>query len=156
MFRLGLRRTCDRLLLGAAAGAAANVVKMAFGWLSLYSGWLSYSFTQIAASFFVGLGDLNSPAVLLLGVLTDTAVAMCFGVMLTYLITWTGGDRAVAKGAIFGTGFWLLVWGPFMGFNLVPAQVDTATGNIVALAAHVGLGMLTGALVVRFHDEIQP
>jgi FtsH-binding integral membrane protein len=97
------------------------------------------------------LAKTAAPVWTILGWIDHLLVSMVLGVILVYILHYSGRDYALIKGAIFGAVVWLVTIGiisPLAGYiPPSPQAIDLA----ILLAYHILYGILAAWLLLRFH-----
>jgi len=100
----------DTIIAGVLAGWMGNVVKETLTWSFYFMGWVSYTFVHIASGFYYSKENIDAPFSLVTGAITDWTIAGTFGVVLLYLLRYTGSDYAVFKGIGLGSLVYIYIW----------------------------------------------
>jgi hypothetical protein len=96
------------------------------------------------------LGEAEGFAWFVLGWVDHLLISMLFGIILSYILHYTGRDYAILKGAFFGAVLWLLgiaMISPLAGY--IPPSPSALDLGIL-LAYHIIYGLLVAWLLVRF------
>lgn len=121
----------DRVVAGSAAGLVTGVVLGVTVNLFNAAGLTEYSSIQIAGGILTGqyMTDPMSPGMLVVAWSSHLVIAMAVGVMLVYLLSFTGREYGVLKGVLLG-GFsgcsTTALWRRCLNLNCCPPWV-TAT-----------------------------
>lgn len=133
----------DRIILGAIAGLAGNVVKTIIDEISLKKKISQRSFRSTAAGVWVSkkseATNLNGQ---ILGSLLDSGMGTLGGIGIVFLLTKTGRDHIVTKGLISGIGM-----GSFINFILgtLPQnqlRPKDAASNLSYMLSHAAYGVV--------------
>ncbi|TGE39755.1 hypothetical protein E4K67_01810 [Desulfosporosinus fructosivorans] len=96
----------DTLMRGSIAGLIATIVYGVINWILFMLGVLPSTLTHYAAVFITPPGTAISTLPLFLGVVSNIMAGSFAGVILTYLLKWTGYDYAFIKGIGISLVFW--------------------------------------------------
>ncbi len=143
----------DRVVAGSAAGLVTGVVLGVTVNLFNAAGLTEYSSIQIAGGILTGqyMTDPMSPGMLVVAWSSHLVIAMAVGVMLVYLLSFTGREYGVLKGVLLGGFFWLFnngIMAPLLKLELLPPM---GYGDLIfSLVRHFLFGALTAALLLHF------
>lgn len=140
----------DTIIFGSIAGLLGNIPKTIIAWIFYYFGWLRYTFTHIAAGYFVDAKFLDNPVALLTGFIADYVNAAFFGVIMYYLLQKAGVDHAELKGFAFGAFLYLIFYGAFMSLDLTRASLLTPLPNLILIIPHTIFGASTCWIIKRY------
>lgn len=143
----------DSIITGALAGLLGNLGKEAVVWPLHWLGWVRYTFAHIAAGYFVEGKFINNPVSLATGFIADFTIAAFFGVLLLYLLRFTGKDYAILKGVGFGLVAYIIFYGLLMALDVTRASLLTPLPNLLLFIPHVIFGALTAYLLERFLSD---
>jgi hypothetical protein len=143
----------DYISLGMFCGVLAGVPPRMFNAMEYREGLTDERYNQTAASFLlprIGLmpysrGSRTAAA------LVNNAVAGVSGVLIAYLLSLSGRDRAVMKGAFFGAAAWMVFRGLAGGLGLKTMSIKPLT-HMLSFVNHVIFGAGTAALVAKLGD----
>ncbi len=153
----------DNIAVGAMAGIIGGAIGMAYSYTMFLLGISSMSSVHLAATLIVidvinltALGFINAVAAHLI-------VAAAFGVVLTYILLYTGKDFWVLKGLGMGALFCLITHSYFIPLMRTDEQVRSLIFNAPSWATMVSthsiIGLITAAVIVKYHfllKEQQP
>lgn len=142
----------DKALSGALAGLAAGLIIgiVSFGLYTLNI--CRLCLVAIGGGLFTQqmLPQGTTFIWLLLGWVDHLVMSMILGIILVFILHYTGRDYAIVKGAIYGAIVWYFAIGiiaPLAGFT---PPSPRAADLLVLLAYHLVFGMLAAWLMVRF------
>jgi uncharacterized membrane protein YagU involved in acid resistance len=142
----------DRLVGGAATGLGAG---LAIGFISnvLYIlNVCKLCLVAIGGGFARQrmLGEAEGFAWFVLGWVDHLRISMLFGIILAYVLHYTGLNYVLLKGAFFGAVLWLLgiaMISPLAGYiPPSPSPLDLS----IMLAYHIIYGLLVSRILIRF------
>ena len=145
----------DNIAVGAMSGVIGGAIGMTYSYSMFLLGITPLSSVHLAATLVVidvinltALGYLNA-------IFTHLLVAAFFGVLLTYLLLYTGKDFWLLKGIGFGALFCLMTHAYFIPLMRTDEQVRTlifdAPSWSVALSTHMLIGLITVTFIIKFH-----
>ena len=139
----------DVFTASAVAGIVANIPVVILSYV-LYRLNINKVFVwHIAATMFIENKDVNTAPGIILGAISDFVVAGFKGVIIGYLLYFTGFSFYLFKGLTVSLLFWILVFGFILRMKITGWDpVDPAT-NLVHLAWHIILGLLTAYFIVH-------
>lgn len=129
-------------------GILADLVKLAFNYLALRIGFAGAVFWRVVAAQFVRAADLGEPLALVIGAIADLTTTAVLGAAFLYLLAWTGEEHLWLKGAGFGLGAWVALFGLLVGEKAVNGLGLTPANIMVTPIAHLVFG-LTLAFLAR-------
>jgi hypothetical protein len=146
----------DRSLNGGAAGLIAGAVVGALSLLFYTLGVCNLCLVAIGG----GLSNKNmlartvAPAWTILGFLDNLIISLILGVVLAYILHFTGSKHAILKGMGFGAVVWLIdivIIAPLAGYiPKSPQPLDLA----ILLGYHLLFGSLTAFLIIRLSKNL--
>ena len=142
----------DKTAAGAAAGFAAGLVIGLISTVLNKTGICELCLINIGGGMFTRtIMVATAPAVWqVIGWLVHLTLSIVLGVILAYIIHFTGKDFALLKGAIFGAVIWVVDIGiisPLAGYMVAsPQPVDL----LFLFSYHVLFGLLVAALLLRY------
>lgn len=143
----------DSIVTGALAGLLGNLAKEAVVWPLHLLGWVRYTFVHIAAGYYVDAKMIDNPVSLAAGFITDFTIAAFFGVVLLYVLKFTGKDYAILKGVGFGLFTYIIFYGLLMALDVTRASLLTPLPNLLLFIPHVIFGGLAAYLLERFMPD---
>ena len=146
-----MARIKDRLLLGTIAGLGGNIVKFGIIEIAKRLKWAEFNGVDTAAGIMLPAHELAEPRGRLVGFIGDAIVAATLGTATTYILSITGKDNAIFKGASSGLFMWTALYGAMGGgiSTVRPASPKTVLSQFIA---HGAYGAITAALVKRLGD----
>ncbi|EEG77900.1 hypothetical protein [Dethiobacter alkaliphilus] len=142
----------DRLLLGAISGSAASFAARLLNRYNYAKGYTDIRYNPLAARLFLKEGEIKSTPGIILGEIVNSANTSATGVLLTYLLSATGKDKAVFKGMAVGTFFWIIVDGVMSGY-VFNVKSKKPIGPLAHLAEHLLYGVLCSTFITQLGDE---
>jgi len=93
--------------------------------------------------------DLHTPAGLIIGAAADYIMGGVKGVVLAYLIYFTGWDFYLFKGIAVGLLFWLICFGLILRLNIAGIDPVEPGTNLTHLSWHILLGVTNALLILQ-------
>ncbi len=147
----------DRVVLGLAAGMLGNLAKDGLDYLAYKKGWSELLYGHLAASLFAEPEKVRQPKDFVVGQLVDMTWGALSGVPVVYLLSWTGRDHYLLKGAAMGVLWWQVVYGLFPRLRMLQVDPQETETNLSALLNHLAYGLVTSAAAVHLgHPDLFP
>lgn len=143
----------DRITLGIAAGCLGVLPGK---WANMVEKKLRYTdfdYDQLAAGLFAPKGAIKDPPVKFLGKITNFTNLAFGGVMMTYILSVTGRDKAALKGIGVGSVMWVLIYGITTKTGLTSTKPKRALTPLLSYLDHVGWGACASLLISKFGDD---
>lgn len=145
----------DNIAVGAMAGAIGGSIGMTYSYIMFLLGINPMSSIHLAASLVV-IDVINLTTLAFINaVFTHVAVAATFGVLMTYLLLYTGKDFWALKGLGFGAIFCLIAHSYLIPLMRTDEQVRTLIFNAAswttAISTHMLIGLITSTIIVKYH-----
>jgi hypothetical protein len=146
----------DRFVLGALAGMVGTIPSLILNFFSVQLGLAKFYSFQISGSIYLFPGLTDSVAGMVLGALIWISFGAFLGVVIVYLLTYTGHDYWWLKGplvafVIMFVGIYGIMYTSGAA-RIVPFDLATnlseAVGNLV-------FGFFTAYLVVRWNARVR-
>jgi len=147
-------KTKDTVIAGVLAGWMGNVVKEALTWTFHIMGWVRYTFAHIWAGYYYSAENIDAPLSLAAGTITDWTVVGIFGVLLLFILRYTGTDFAIFKGIGFGSLVYITVFGIGMALGFTRATLITPLPHFLLLMAHLTVGGVTGWALEKYFKGV--
>jgi len=140
----------DTIISGMIAGLIGNLPKDIIAWSFHFAGVLRYTFTHIAAGYFVPAQFIDNPVSLATGFIADYTTAAFFGFLMHLMLKRFGTDYAVIKGIGCGAFLYLIFYGAFMALDITRASLLTPLPNLLLIFPHMVYGGTTCWLLKRY------
>jgi hypothetical protein len=147
-----LRKIKDRMTLGLISGMGGNIAKLGISYGLGKLGLAGRGYTDRAAGIFVPGRRTRSRTGSLVGFLADETIAAGLGVGITYMLSSTGKDHAVLKGAMAGQGMWAGLYGMLATLGVTRLDTVSPMTAISHYGSHIVYGAITAWLVVTLGD----
>lgn len=145
----------DRIVLGALAGVTGSIVKEIFEELLIKKGWNTSDSVQMAYQVFGGEKFTNEPLCKLVGNLANLGIGGGLGVPIMFLLSLTGKDYAILKGATLGHLAWVYFYGGINRVRMSKKFPLPLKSDLTACFAHIIYGMTTAAVIKALgHDDL--
>lgn len=144
----------DKVILGTVGGALATTLLNFVDYLSVLLHVNNWHIWQIAGSLLFKKEELTTLPALILGAFTHTTLMGLAGVIISYILYFTGRTLYVVKGVQVFLLFWIVLFGGVLGLGITtitqPVGVQT---NIAHFVGHFAGGVLSSYLIVRLADQ---
>lgn len=142
----------DRIIIGAVAGSLAGIIQTVYGIMIEYVFRISEKiYDDYAMMLMLGKVNHDNLVSVLIGILGNIINTATLGILLSYIVKWSGYKHHIFKG--FGLG--LVVWMFFMGlatlYRLPEFAELTNVEALVLLGGAIIWGSLTGTMM-RYID----
>lgn len=149
-----MKDSIDSVVLGSISGAIGGAVGMAFSYSMFLLGFSPMSSLNLAATLVVidvlkltTLGVISS-------ILAHLTVASAFGVIMTYMLRYTGKEYWVFKGLGTGALFCLVTHSYFIPLMRTDEQVRSLIFNppswATMVTTHSIIGLVTASIIVKY------
>lgn len=142
----------DRVLLGLVAGITGNLVKNGLDLVVRPPRPGKIGFAEVAGGIFVPRRETASGAGRWLGRAADYGLAAVYGIPTVYLLSYTGSDGHLLKGALMGVLTWGLGLGVARNVGVSSTYPQSATANLRMLLGHLAGGMATAQTAVMLGE----
>lgn len=144
----------DRVMLGLFAGINANLLKRGIMLIARNMEWAELDGPEKAAGILLPAHKISTPRGKIIGNICDFTIAGIIGVLSVYILSVTGKDHAVAKGALIGETTWNFAYGALGGNRGFSTVYPVSTKTLLSqCAAHISYGMTTAYLITKFGEE---
>ncbi|MEW6182627.1 MAG: hypothetical protein AB1500_05540 [Bacillota bacterium] len=149
-----MKKFKDRIVLGVCCALLASLPPKLANTIEYRLGLTDEQYNQTGSSFFLPKEEAksNSMASKVVGSLVNNTVVGFTGVVLAYLLSISGRDRAVIKGALFGALEWVAIWG-LTGKLGMKVRSRKAATHLLSFFDHVIFGAGTAWLVSKLGDD---
>jgi len=148
-----MQKIRDRLIAGAIAGVAANVVKMGIEHSSQFLGLTQETGMKKAAGFFLSPRKTMSPKGKIIGFIGDYSIAAFLGVFASYLMTFTGKDYYLLKGLTVGNFSWSFMNGVLAQLGGSKVKANDPNTYLTSFIAHTAFGLTKAYILVNIIDS---
>ncbi|MEW6171447.1 MAG: hypothetical protein AB1510_00040 [Bacillota bacterium] len=147
-------RLKDRIVLGACCALLASLPPKLANTIEYRLGLTDEQYNQTASSLLLSKSQArsNSTESKIVGSLINNTVVAASGVIICYLLSISGRDKAVLKGAGFGAIQWVGVWGLTGRLGLKVWSKKPLT-HILSFIDHLIFGAGTAWLVSKLGDD---
>ncbi len=108
----------DRITLGAISGIIAGVFGRLLNAIQYKLGLTDISSTQLATPIFIPKNKADTPEGIALSEIINSTNTGAIGVLMAYMFSLTGRDKAIMKGIGVGALSWVLLQGVASGLGL--------------------------------------
>ena len=147
-------RIKDRVILGAFSGALSTTLLNFLDFLSIILHTNEWHIWQIAGSLFFTQEELKTIIALVLGGITHTTLTSCVGVVICYILFFTGRSLYIIKGIGVFLLFWIILFGGTLrlGITSISQPLGVPT-NFAHFTGHLLDGILTSFFIIKFGDK---
>jgi len=144
----------DRVLLGVISGILGSTIVKIINPIEYNLGLTDLRYNQPAASLFLSKRDVveNTAESKVIASAVNNAMAAATGTIITYMLTASGRDYAMLKGAGFGLLQWIGIWG-FLSRVGVTLKSHEPLTHILSIIDHSLFGASVGFLISRLGDD---
>lgn len=149
-----MKKIKDRIILGAVCGLIAGAIGRAVNAIEYRAGLTDIRFNQVGSGLFLPKKEAKANTVegkIIASLVNNTMVATS-GTLVTYLLSVSGRDKAILKGAGVGTFQWIAIFGLMSRLGLTVKSNRPLT-NILSYFDHLIYGATLGILVSRLGDN---
>lgn len=143
----------DPIIFGGIAGIIGTIAKEILDFIFVAIGFSKYSYWNIAASLFILPKDVNRSGGWILGALTDIIASAVFGVILLYVIKFTGRKYLYIKGIGFGWFIWVLFFGVVINLHVVRITPTDIGTSLSSFFEHLIFGLTTAWGIHKFASD---
>jgi len=147
-----LKKIKDRIIVGSISGVVASIPIQVFDPLMHKRGITDVPYGYYASSIFSTKNKTKTPAAKALSVLINFTNSGLVGTAISYTLSLTGKDKAIAKGAGIGTMMWVGIAGLLsnVGLNIQSKKPITP---LISFAEHVIFGATCSYLITKIGDD---
>lgn len=143
----------DRILAGTIAGMIATLFKDIPNIILWKMGVVKHLYLYIASSVLIRPQDVTTVWGLVLGVAVDIITGGTLGILIIYLIKFTGRDYWWYKGLILGNVVWLWGLGVVINFGASRMVPLDPIFRLTSLIEHQIFGLVGVYLVLKWYPE---
>ncbi|KUO49815.1 MAG: hypothetical protein APF76_00800 [Desulfitibacter sp. BRH_c19] len=147
-----MRKITDRIILGMVSGLIAGIPGRLINSAEYRAGYTDLRYNHLASSLFIPKNKTNSTEGKLLAAFVNNINVSSVGVVISYLLSATGRDKAVVKGMGVAAISWIMINGLVSNLGL-KIKSKRPLSPILSLADHLIFGSLTGFLVSKLGDD---
>lgn len=147
-----MQKIKDRVMLGILSGFLASIPSRAINTWEYKQGFTETKYDRIAANLFLPKRKAGSRQGEMLGALTNQINTSLTGVLVTYILSKTGRDKAMVKGAGVTSMAWLGIYGLTARAGLF-AQSKKPLPHFLSFADHALFGALCGLFSAKLGDD---
>lgn len=148
-----MQKITDKFFLGFVTGVIAKTVMFIVDLIAYLLKFDDQFFWYIAASPFVPLNQLTSPSAIVIGLISDYAVALSLGIIVVYLLHYTGTDYFYLKGLTVGLIYWLM-YGLLLNIQVIRIRPATTAASSINLLLHILIGIVSAKVAVTYGKKV--
>ncbi len=145
-----MQKIKDRIILGLIAGLGANIVKEAIAETGVRSGLTKYTCRRMIPQILLNKKDAKNWKGWVLGTTSDMAVAGMTGILITYILSFTGKDYGMVKGVMVSNGLLDQVFNAFSMF--LPDVKKNPNSNLLCKGIHTIFGLTAVSIITALGD----
>lgn len=142
----------DRITLGIISGIIGNMAKNLTSKLLGKTGLRDDHIHAKAAGIFMTKRMAKTESGKGLGILIDFCIACKLGILLVYLLSATGKDHHLLKGASLGQSAWIIMYGVLSSLGASKSHSASAKTSFSNFLAHSIFGMIAAKAIVTLGD----
>jgi len=142
----------DRIFLGIVTGVIGSLPGRLLNAYEYRVGLTEVKYGQMGANLFVNEKQINTRGGRIIGAITNGILTGLMGITSVYVLSLTGRDKAIIKGAGVGSLFWLGLFGLTSKAGFVHKSQKPLT-SLLGLVDHIIFGSLCGLTASRLGDD---
>lgn len=139
----------DKFFLGLLTGVIAKTVMFIVDLAAFLLKLDDQFFWYIAASPFVPIDEIRSLNAIIIGLISDYTVAISLGIVVVFLLYYTGTDFFYLKGLTVGLFYWLM-YGFLLNIHVIRIRPAHTTASSINLLLHILIGLASGLVAVKY------
>lgn len=136
-----MQKIKDRIVLGVVAGLTANLTKQAIEWTAYRYHITREVGADKAAGFLLPPNKIRTKAGRCIGLVADSSIAACLGILGVYVLTFTGKDYPLVKGVCIGNATWTMAYGILTRMGVSSSVYRDKDTTAVAWLSHTAFGI---------------
>ena len=144
----------DKITLGVFAGLIGNTVKIIFEFFIYRFDRTIEPLSHLATTSVFPEGTHDKISHLIIGIYADYTIASILGILIVYLLLYTGTKHFILKGIVVSSFAWLIIYIPVRNFGIVEIISTTFRGNLVHLISHILIGIILSLVIIIFGKNI--
>lgn len=146
----------DRIILGIVSGVIASLPGRFINALEYRTGLTDIQYDQMASSLFLPKNKIKTGEAKVTGSIINHTMVGLTGILITYLLSATGRDKAMIKGIGVTSALWITIYGLAPKFG-VKVKSKKTFAPILSFIDHALLGSLCGFFSSKLgHDSLFP
>ncbi|MFZ5944901.1 MAG: hypothetical protein ACOYVD_12370 [Bacillota bacterium] len=146
-----MKKISDRIFLGIISGIIGGIPGRLLNALEYRLALTDFKYGQLASSLFLPPRNINNSKARIVGSIANHTGIALIGVLITYLLSITGRDKAILKGLGISSSAWLFVYGLVARIGL-PIKTKRPLSPILSFIDHATLGIFTALIVSKIGD----
>ncbi len=151
--RISVPKIKDRITLGIVAGMIAAIPGRLLNAMEYRTGLTNFRYGETAAGLFMSAKQSRTVIGDLVGRIANQITVCATGVAGSYLLSLTGKDNAILKGAGLGAVYWMGIFGLSSKASATMARSKDSRSAILAFIDHIIFGACTTYLITKLGDE---
>lgn len=147
-----MRKIRDRILLGMVTGIICGIPGRVVNDMEYHLRLTDVKYGQMASSLFLPKSKINTPEARIIGSIANHAMTSLTGVVVTYLLSATGRDKAAIKGMGVTSIFWMALFGLGAKLNIT-LNSKRPLSSMLSYIDHAVFGALCGLFASKAGDD---
>ena len=146
----------DTITIGSIAGIIATLIFISVNYIFKLMGFQLTSTWEATAKIFLASNLIHTPLGKIVGVFGEYVIGASGGIIMAYILKFTGYDYYLLKGLGMGALFWIVGVG-IIGklINLTPKIADEPITNFLIMLDLIIFGIISALIIVKFGDVKQ-
>ena len=143
----------DTFTIGTIAGLIGTIVFLTVNYLFKLLGYQFTSTWEATAGIFLSENLVHTTLGNTIGLLGEYAIGASVGIIIAYILKFTGYDYYILKGLGIGAFYWIATVG-FVGkiINLTPQFADESVTNFLIILDLLILSIISTLVIIKFGD----
>jgi hypothetical protein len=142
----------DRLWLSLIAGLGGTVVKSLLIRGAKANKWAEFNGAETAAGMLLPAHKIYTTSGKIVGEVANLIVGTLFSVPIIYVLSLTGKDKALTKGAALGSTFWVILYGSMANMGLSTIRPAMPHTMLTQLFGHAVFGGTVSFIATTLGD----
>ncbi len=149
-----MKKIKDRIILGAVCGLIAGAIGRATNAIEFKTGLTDITADQLGSGLFMPKRDAKANTIesKIIASLVNNTIVGVTGVIVTYILSVTGRDKAIIKGVGMGALQWVGIYGLMSRLGLT-VKSKKPIAHILSFFDHAVFGATIGLLASKIGDD---
>ena len=144
----------DKYTFSILASILANIPINILDYIFYYIGINKFHMWHIAASAYFKITEVDTIPALIIGAISDYSTAALMGILIMYLLFFTGTEYYWIKGISVGSAWWLFAFGVILRTKVGRIDpIDSGT-NLYHIFEHLLLGALIAWIIKKYGKQL--
>lgn len=141
----------DTITIGSIAGIIATIVFILVNYIFKLLGYQFTSTWEATADIFLSNNLVHTPLGNIIGILGQYVIGASGGIIIAYILKFTGYDYYIIKGLGIGAVYWVLGVGIIGNIiNLTPQFADEPVTNFLIILDLVIYGIISSLIITKY------